>query len=140
MKHRKPKVLFVCVHNSCRSQMAAGFYASFAGPENAFSAGTEPEEEVDPMAVEVMKEVGVDISAKRPVRLTGALIKKTDRAVIVCAGGSCPNIPNAQHWEVADPRGGGLDDYRWCRDLIKNRVERLDIQIGKRPQKLNQFI
>ena len=123
----RKKVAFVCVHNSCRSQMAEG-WAKKLGSDvlEAYSAGTEEYPEVKPDAVTVMEEAGVDMSGHRPKLLT-EIPEEVDILVTMGCNVVCPYWPN-QHqedWGLDDPSGGPLDDFRTTRDIIKQKVEEL---------------
>lgn len=118
------KVAFVCVHNSCRSQMAEGWAKELGkGIFNVYSAGTENYHEVKPLAVEVMKEVGIDISSQYP-KLLSDIPEEVDYLITMGCNVICPFIPNAQteDWGLDDPSGGPIEDYRITRDLIKEKV------------------
>lgn len=118
------KVAFVCVHNSCRSQMAEGWAKELGkGIFNVYSAGTENYHEVKPLAVEVMKEVGIDISSQYP-KLLSDIPEEVDYLITMGCNVICPFIPNVQteDWGLDDPSGGPIEDYRITRDLIKEKV------------------
>lgn len=119
----KVKVAFVCVHNSCRSQMAEG-YAKHLGSDilEVYSAGTEDYPEVKPLAVAVMEEAGVDMSDHHPKLLTD--IPEIDILITMGCNVSCPYVPNShsEDWGLDDPSGGPIDDFRVTRDLIKEKV------------------
>ena len=123
----KKKVAFVCVHNSCRSQMAEG-WAKKLGSDvlEVYSAGTEDYHEVKPLAVKVMEEVGVDMSDHRPKLLTD-IPDEIDILITMGCNVVCPFIPNShsEDWGLDDPSGGPIEDYRHTRDLIKVKVENL---------------
>jgi len=123
-----PTVLFVCVHNAGRSQMAAGLMAKLAGGRVAVrSAGSDPADEVNPAAVEAMGEVGVDISAELPKLLEADAVRAADVVVTMGCGDACPIFPGKRYedWDLEDPAGQDLDTVRRIRDEIKERVERL---------------
>ncbi|HAS72648.1 MAG TPA: low molecular weight phosphatase family protein [Clostridiales bacterium UBA8960] len=124
---RKIKVAFVCVHNSCRSQMAEG-WAKKLGSDlfEAYSAGTENYPEVKPLAVEVMEEAGVDMSDHHPKLLTD-IPEELDLLITMGCNVVCPFVPNqhAEDWGLDDPSGGPIDGFRVTRDLIKEKVEAL---------------
>ncbi|MFE4543841.1 arsenate reductase ArsC [Arthrobacter sp. NPDC056727] len=125
---RKPSVLFVCVHNAGRSQMAAGFLTSLSrGAIEVRSAGSEPAFEVNPSAVDAMAEVGVDISAEVPKVLTTGALKEADVVITMGCGDECPVFPGKRYedWELADPAGKGIESIRPIRDQIRTRVEAL---------------
>lgn len=123
----KKKVAFVCVHNSCRSQMAEG-WAKKLGSDvlEVYSAGTEDYHEVKPLAVKVMEEVGVDMSDHRPKLLTD-IPDEIDIFITMGCNVVCPFIPNShsEDWGLDDPSGGPIEDFRHTRDLIKVKVEDL---------------
>lgn len=118
------KVAFVCIHNSCRSQMAEGFGLTYGeGIFEAHSAGTENYPEVKPLAVEVMEEIGVDMSAHRP-KLISDIPKDIDILITMGCGVECPYVPcsHREDWGLEDPSGGPIDGFRLTRDLIKEKV------------------
>jgi arsenate reductase len=121
-------VLFVCVENACRSHMAEGLFNQLAsGKTKAMSAGTRPTERVNPSAVKVMKEIGIDISKQRPKLLTQEMIRDADKVILMgCGAEECPLIPrDFEDWDIEDPSGKPLQTFREVRDEIKRRVERL---------------
>jgi len=120
------KVLFVCVENSCRSQMAEAFFNSMAGG-GAESAGISPAEEVDKGAIEVMKEIGIDISGKKPKVLMPEMNEKFDFIVTMGCIGGCPVTPREKtiEWNIEDPKGKSIEEYRKARDVIKQKVKKL---------------
>ena len=123
----KYKLAFVCVHNSCRSQMAE-CWAKELGSDifEVYSAGTEEYHEVKPLAVEVMKEAGVDISNHKP-KLLSDIPYELDILITMGCNVVCPFVPNKfmQDWGLDDPSGGPIDGYRTTRDIIKQKVEEL---------------
>lgn len=122
------KVIFACVHNAGRSQMAAAFFNAAKPKESmAVSAGTQPAEHVHPEVVDVMNEVGIDLSTAHPQLLTEALAKDADLLVTMGCGDKCPFVPGlkVEDWPLTDPKGKSLDDVRKIRDEIKGRVEAL---------------
>lgn len=124
----KPSVLFVCVHNAGRSQMAAGFLTHLAGDRiEVRSAGSTPAGQVNPVAVEAMKEVGIDIAAQTPKLLTADAVKASDVCVTMGCGDTCPVFPGKRYldWELDDPAGKDLDFVRPIRDEIERRVRGL---------------
>jgi len=124
----KPSVLFVCVHNAGRSQMAAAFLASLSrGAVEVRSAGSQPAEKVNPAAVEAMAEVGIDVSAEVPKMLTTEAVKESDVVITMGCGDECPVFPGKRYedWELEDPAGKGVDSVRPIRDEIKARIEKL---------------
>jgi arsenate reductase len=122
-------VLFVCVGNSGRSQMAEGFFNHLAnGKARAASAGTKPASAVDPKTIEVMREVGIDISATRPKTLTMEMLDQASRVVTMGCGaeGVCPaSFVETEDWQLEDPKGKPIEEVRRIRDQIKTRVLRL---------------
>ncbi|MCB1290729.1 arsenate reductase ArsC [Mycolicibacterium sp.] len=124
----KPSVLFVCVHNAGRSQMAAGFLAALAGDTvEVRSAGSAPADAVNPAAVAAMAEVGIDISTQSPKILTGDAVEASDVVITMGCGDTCPFFPGKSYrdWVLDDPAGKGLDAVRPIRDQIRTRVEAL---------------
>jgi len=127
-KGDKPAVLFVCIHNAGRSQMAAGWLIHLAGDRiEVRSAGTAPAHEVNPVAVEAMREVGVDITASSPKVLTGEAVEASDVVITMGCGDECPWYPGTRYldWPLDDPAGQGIDAVRPIRDQIKANVEKL---------------
>ena len=129
-------VLFVCVHNSGRSQIAESFFNKLAkGKAQAHSAGTQPGDEVNPVVVEAMREVGIDISGNKPKALTMAMVEKADRMITMgCgaeAGTVCPaSFIETEDWGLEDPEGKSLAQVRKIRDEIKKRVSKLINEIS----------
>lgn len=124
----KPSVLFVCVHNAGRSQMAAGFLAALAGDAiEVRSAGSAPADEVNPAAVQAMAEVGIDISARSPKILTADAVEASDVVVTMGCGDTCPFFPGKTYldWVLEDPAGMGVEGVRPIRDQIELRVKDL---------------
>ena len=125
---RRPAVLFVCVHNAGRSQMAAGFLRAIAGDRvDVFSAGSEPADQVNQVAVTAMHEVGIDIVGQTPAILTAEAVRHADVVVTMGCGDACPVFPGKRYedWELSDPAGLPLEDVRPIRDDVRGRVERL---------------
>ena len=123
-----PTVLFVCVHNAGRSQMAAGFLQRLAGDRiEVLSAGSEPADQVNPAAVAAMAEVGIDLAAETPKLLTDAAVQEADVVVSMGCGDACPFYPGKRYddWPLDDPAGQGIDAVRPIRDEIRSRVEAL---------------
>ncbi|HXN56481.1 MAG TPA: arsenate reductase ArsC [Myxococcales bacterium] len=120
------RVIFACVHNAGRSQMAAAFFNSIVDPEQAraISAGTQPGERVHPEVVKVMREVGIDLVAARPQRFTPNLAKGVHTLVTMGCGNECPAIPGAKRddWPLTDPKGKPDEEVRRIRDEIRERV------------------
>lgn len=128
MTPARPAVLFVCVHNAGRSQMAAGFLRHLAGGRvDVFSAGSEPAEGVNPVAVEAMAEVGIDIVGFRPEVLTTDAVRASDVVVTMGCGDACPVFPGKRYedWDLPDPAGRPLGEVRPVRDEIERRVRAL---------------
>jgi arsenate reductase len=124
----KPTVLFVCVHNAGRSQMAAGWLRHLAGDAvEVRSAGSAPAERINPVAVEAMHEVGIDITGSIPTRLEYEVAEDSDVIVTMGCGDACPVFPGKRYedWELDDPAGQGIDAVRPIRDEIRTRVEQL---------------
>jgi arsenate reductase (thioredoxin) len=122
------RVLFVCVHNAGRSQMAAGFLQSLAGDRvEVLSAGSEPAERVNPAAVAAMAEVGVDLAAAVPRRLDEAAVRQADVVITMGCGDACPVFPGKRYedWELPDPAGLPLEEVKPIRDEIRRRVQGL---------------
>ena len=124
----KPSVLFVCVHNAGRSQMAAGFLTALSqGQVEVRSAGSLPADQVNPAAIAAMAEAGVDISAQQPKVLTTEAVQVSDVVITMGCGDICPIFPGKRYedWELEDPAGQGIDSVRPIRDEIRRRVEGL---------------
>jgi arsenate reductase (thioredoxin) len=124
----KPSVLFVCVHNAGRSQMAAGYLRHLAGDTiEVRSAGSEPAERINPVAVQAMAEEGIDITAEQPKILTTEAVKASDVVITMGCGDTCPFYPGKRYedWVLDDPAGQGIDVVRPIRDEIRHRVEHL---------------
>ena len=124
----RPTVLFVCVHNAGRSQMAAGWLQHLAGDAvEVLSAGSQPAESINPVAVAAMAEVGIDIRARQPKLLTDTAVQAADVVVTMGCGDECPFYPGRRYedWELDDPAGQGIEAVRPIRDEIRRRVERL---------------
>ncbi|QIB48347.1 arsenate reductase ArsC [Streptomyces aureoverticillatus] len=125
-------VLFVCVHNAGRSQMAAGFLTHLAGDRiDVRSAGSLPGDQVNPAAVDAMKEVGIDISAAQPKVLTTEAVQASDYVITMGCGDACPIFPGKTYldWALEDPAGKGVEAVRPIRDEIKHRIEALIAEI-----------
>lgn len=128
MSSSKPTVLFVCVHNAGRSQMAAGFMNLLgAGRVEVLSAGSAPKDSINPIAVQAMQEVGIDISNNVPKILTPEAVQESDAVVTMGCGDACPFYPGKRYedWVLDDPAGQGIESVRVIRDEIKKRVEQL---------------
>ena len=126
-------VLFVCLHNAGRSQMSQVLFEHAAGGRHrAASAGTTPAEHVHPEVVEVMRELGIDSSQRRPRRLTTELAQWADLVVTMGCGDECPSVPGKRclDWELPDPMGRPVEEVRATRDEIRHRVEELVRELG----------
>jgi len=124
----KPTVLFVCVHNAGRSQMAAGYLRALGGADvEVLSAGSAPKDEINPAAVEAMAEEGIDISGNTPKVLTVDAVRESDVVITMGCGDACPIFPGKRYedWELDDPAGQGVDAVRPIRDEIRRRIEAL---------------
>jgi len=129
----KPTVLFVCVHNAGRSQMAAAYLRQLSGGRvEVLSAGSTPADEVNPAAVEAMAEEGIDMSAERPKILTDGAVRDSDVVITMGCGDTCPIYPGKRYedWELDDPAGQGVDGVRPIRDEIRQRVTQLIESLG----------
>ncbi|MCU1441917.1 MAG: heat-shock protein HtpX [Cryobacterium sp.] len=128
----RPTVLFVCVHNAGRSQMAAGYLTALSGGRvEVLSAGSEPKNEINPVAVQAMAEEGIDIADNVPKVLTTEAVKDSDVVITMGCGDTCPIFPGKRYedWELDDPAGQGIEAVRPIRDDIKSRVEELLAEI-----------
>lgn len=128
----KPTVLFVCVHNAGRSQMAAGYLAALAGDRvTVLSAGSEPKEEINPVAIEAMAEEGIDIANNVPQVLTTDAVKGSDVVITMGCGDACPIFPGKRYedWDLDDPAGQDIGAVRPIRDEIRRRVEQLLMEL-----------
>jgi protein-tyrosine-phosphatase len=128
----KPSVLFVCVHNAGRSQMAAGFMSHLGqGRVEVLSAGSAPKDSINPVAVEAMAEIGIDISNNSPKVLTNDAVEQSDAVITMGCGDVCPFYPGKRYedWVLDDPAGQGIESVRVIRDEIKVRVETLLAQL-----------
>ena len=124
----KPSVLFVCVHNAGRSQMAAGFLREIAGDRvEVRSAGSMPADQINPIAVDAMAEHGIDITAEAPKVLTTEAVQASDVVITMGCGDACPIFPGKRYedWTLDDPAGQGIEAVRPIRDDIRERIERL---------------
>lgn len=124
----RPRVLFVCVHNAGRSQMAAGLLArEAAGKLDVRSAGSEPADALNPAVVEAMAEVGIDLSGERPTSLTDDAVREADVVITMGCGDACPVYPGIRYvdWDLPDPSGLPVTEVRPIRDEIRSRVGRL---------------
>ena len=128
----KASVLFVCIHNAGRSQMAAGYLKHLAGDRiEVRSAGTEPGDKVNPAAVEAMAEEGIDISVNFPKKLTDEAVKDSDYVITMGCGDTCPFFPGKTYldWPLDDPAGQGVDEVRPIRNAVRAKVEALIAEI-----------
>ncbi len=124
----KPTVLFVCIHNAGRSQMASGYLRQLAGGRiDVLSAGSAPADSINPVAVAAMAEEGIDISAEQPKILTTDAVKASDVVITMGCGDTCPFYPGKRYedWVLDDPAGQGIESVRPIRDEIRRRVEAL---------------
>ncbi|RJL36205.1 arsenate reductase ArsC [Bailinhaonella thermotolerans] len=127
-KPGKPSVLFVCVHNAGRSQMAAAWLTHLAGDRvEVRSAGSAPADRVNPAAAEAMREAGIDIAAQQPRILTAEAVRTSDVVITMGCGDACPVFPGKRYedWDLDDPAGQDIDTVRRIRDDIRARVEKL---------------
>ncbi len=126
------RVLFLCKGNSCRSQMAEGFARRYLRGAEVFSAGSKPEGFVHPLAVQVMEEVGIDISHQRSKGIWDLPTLEWDVVITVCSGEECPSVPGKYRevWDVPDPYGKDLETYRKTRDEIECHVRRLSRRLS----------
>ncbi|MCX5076920.1 arsenate reductase ArsC [Streptomyces sp. NBC_00513] len=132
----KPSVLFVCVHNAGRSQMAAAWLTHLAGDRvEVRSAGSAPVDSVNPAAIEAMREVGIDMSAQTPKILTIDAVRASDMCITMGCGDTCPVFPGKRYldWKLEDPAGQGVEAVRPIRDEIKRLVEDLIAEITPKP-------
>ncbi|MBW8732571.1 MAG: arsenate reductase ArsC [Terrabacter sp.] len=132
MTTKKSTVLFVCVHNAGRSQMAAGYLQRLAGDRiEVLSAGSEPGDQVNPAAVQAMAEAGIDIATERPKLLSDRAVRAADVVVTMGCGDKCPFYPGRRYedWVLEDPAGLGVEAVRPIRDEIRRRVEQLVAEI-----------
>src|SRR4051794_12763866 len=133
MTDPRPVVLFLCVHNAGRSQMALGWFTHLAGDHAvAWSGGSEPAHEVNPAAIAAMAEVGIDISGELPKRWTDDIVHAADVVVTMGCGDACPFYPGKRYedWPLDDPAEQGLDAVRPIRDEIEQRVRTLLAELG----------
>ncbi len=129
------KIIFACVHNAGRSQMSAAFFNQFADPKLALaiSAGTQPAEHVHPVVVEAMLEVGIDLNAAKPKKLTAELAQSADMLITMGCGDDCPYVPGLRRedWPLPDPKDQGIDSVRRTREEIRERVLELLAREGR---------
>ena len=129
----QPTVLFVCVHNAGRSQMAAGYMEKLSnGKVRVLSAGSAPKDSINPMAISVMAEEGIDIANNQPKVLTTEAVQESDVVITMGCGDTCPFYPGKRYedWVLEDPAGKELDTVRVIRDQIKEKVEKLLSEIA----------
>ncbi len=132
----RPSILFVCVHNAGRSQMAAGLLSAMSGGAvEVLSAGSMPASEINPVAVDAMLEVGIDIRAERPKVLTTQAVQASDVVITMGCGDDCPIFPGKrfEDWKLEDPAGQGIESVRPIRDEIRERVLTLLHELGVEP-------
>ncbi|HEY8652170.1 MAG TPA: arsenate reductase ArsC [Dermatophilaceae bacterium] len=135
----RPSVLFVCVHNAGRSQMAAGLLSAMSGGAvEVLSAGSMPAGEINPVAVDAMLELGIDIRAERPKVLTTQAVQASDVVITMGCGDACPIFPGKRYedWKLEDPAGQGIESVRPIRDEIRARVLTLLHELGVEPVEL----
>ena len=128
MTDPKPSVLFVCIHNAGRSQMAAGYLRHLAGDRiEVRSAGSMPADQINPIAVEAMREEGIDITAEQPKVLTPEAVQASDVVITMGCGDACPYYPGKRYedWKINDPAGQGIESVRPIRDEIRARTQEL---------------
>ncbi|MGD0804894.1 MAG: arsenate reductase ArsC [Candidatus Bathyarchaeia archaeon] len=129
-------VLFICVHNAGRSQMTEAFFNKLSGGRHrGINAGSKPAEVVNPVVVEAMHEVGIDISGNKPKKLTKEMVLDADLAITMgCGEEACPVVPNdLREWQVDDPHGKLIDEVRLIRDEILRRVKALIVELNEAP-------
>jgi arsenate reductase (thioredoxin) len=132
----RPSALFVCVHNAGRSQMAAGFLRALSGGAvEVRSAGSMPAEQINPVAVDAMLEVGIDIRDEQPKVLTPEAVQASDVVITMGCGDVCPIFPGKRYedWALEDPAGQGIDSVRPIRDEIRGRILALLAELGVDP-------
>lgn len=130
----RPAVLFVCVHNAGRSQMAAGFLQHLAGDRiDVYSAGSQPADQINQVTVTAMTEAGIEIAAEQPEVLTTDAVQMADVVITMGCGDKCPFFPGkrCEDWKIDDPAGRGIDAVRPIRDEIRTRVEALIISLDQ---------
>ncbi len=140
MSEKIASVMFVCVHNAGRSQMAQGFLSHLAGDRvEVRSSGTMPADQVNPSAVAAMNELGIDISSAKPKVLTDEDVRASDYVITMGCGDACPFYPGKKYldWKLDDPAGKGVEAVRPIRDQIKKLVEELIAEIDQRSAKGN---
>jgi arsenate reductase (thioredoxin) len=131
-----PEVLFVCVHNAGRSQMAAGLLERGAGGRvRVISAGSDPADRLNPAVVEAMSEIGIDISTEQPKKLEDGMVRESDVVITMGCGDACPIYPGKRYedWDLEDPSGKSLQTVRRIRDEIHTRVDTLIASLSESP-------
>ena len=129
-----PTVLFVCIHNAGRSQMAAGYMTALSGGAvEVRSGGSEPGDQINPIAIQAMAEEGIDISRAVPQLMTTEQVRESDVVITMGCGDVCPIFPGKRYedWELADPAGKSIDEVRPIRDDIRARIETLLAELGE---------
>lgn len=132
----KPVILFVCIHNAGRSQMAAGYARALSGGAvEVRSGGSEPGDQINPIAIQAMAEEGIDISEAVPQLMTTEQVRESDVVITMGCGDVCPVFPGKRYedWELDDPKGRPIEEVRVIRDDIRSRVERLLREVGAYP-------
>ena len=128
---KKPSVLFLCVHNAGRSQIGAGWMRHLAGEAiQVYSAGSSPAEQINPVAVEAMSEIGIDIKTQQPKKWTDEIVREVDVIISMGCGDTCPVYPGKRYidWEIEDPAGQEIEMIRIVRDQIKQHVQELIVE------------
>ena len=129
---KKASVLFLCVHNAGRSQIGAGWMRHLAGEEiQVYSAGSSPAEQINPVAVEAMSEIGIDIKTQQPKKWTDEIVREVDVIISMGCGDTCPVYPGKRYidWEIEDPAGQEIEMIRIVRDQIKKHVQELIVEL-----------
>ena len=129
---KKPSVLFLCVHNAGRSQIGAGWMRHLAGEAiQVYSAGSSPAEQINPVAVEAMSEIGIDIQTQQPKKWTDEIVREVDVIISMGCGDTCPVYPGKRYidWEIEDPAGQEIEMIRIVRDQIKQHVQELIVEL-----------
>ena len=129
---KKPSVLFLCVHNAGRSQIGAGWMRHLAGEEiQVYSAGSSPAEQINPVAVEAMSEIGIDIKTQQPKKWTDEIVREVDVIISMGCGDTCPVYPGKRYidWKIEDPAGQEIEIIRIVRDQIKKHVQELIVEL-----------
>jgi len=129
---KKPSVLFLCVHNAGRSQIGAGWMRHLTGEAiQVYSAGSSPAEQINPVAVEAMSEIGIDIKNQQPKKWTDEIVREVDVIISMGCGDTCPVYPGKRYidWEIEDPAGQEIEMIRIVRDQIKQHVQELIVEL-----------